>query len=905
MDDELYHVGTPHEGNVPHSGRYEWGSGDRAYQHPKDFVTIVESMKRKGLSEKEIRQSFGMTAEEYRNQKSLGKMQRRTEERAILQKLIDDGIDNTSERARILSEKVGRHVGESTVRLLENDQAVSKDERRRATADVLRKAVDEKTFVDIGFGVASSMGITDDRLKNAVTELKNEGYEVNTVKVPQANNPSQFTTLQVLCPKANEWPVEGKTTPQERWRYLKDHVDQVQLINEKFADPKGKTLLGIEKPKKLSSKRLEIIYGEEGAKKDGIIELRPGVKDLDLGNNHYAQVRINVDDTHYIKGVAVYNKNLPDGVDVRFNSNKKDTGNKLDALKAMKTVDGEKGSPIDWDNPFGSTIKKGGQKGVLNICSEEGDWQEWSKTLSSQFLSKQSTALAKQQLGLSKKEMEAEYKEIISLTNPTIKKALLEEFGDKCDTAAMHLKAAAMPGQSNSVILPVNSLKENEVYAPNYKNGTSVVLVRHPHGGTFEIPVLKVNNRNKEAQEVIGKASDAIGIHHKVAAQLSGADFDGDTVIVIPNDHRKVKATAALKELQDFDTKSYKLPPGGKVISEKYKQEQMGVISNLITDMTIQGAPPDHIIRAVKHSMVIIDAKKHELDYKQSAKDNGISELHRIYQGKSQGGASTIISRAKSPIKVPLRGQRKAIDSATGKRLYFTDEKHRYWVDKEGNTRERKTESRKMLETDDAFTLVSNAYGGKGTPMERIYAEYANSMKSLGNKARKESVSIKAPKKDPLAAKKYEKEVQSLTDKLVEAKAYRPKERQAQIYANHIFNAKYQDNPDMTEEQQSKVRRQALEMGRQRVGGKRITVTFTDKEWEAVQNNAISPTRLSDLVKYADSDHVKKLAMPKQTTALSTSEANLAKARLKAGYSYEEVARMFGVSRSTIQRLTN
>ena len=902
--DELYHVGIPHEGSTPHSGRYPYGSGKKKYQHPKDFLTIVESMKSKGLSEKEIRESFGMTAEDYRNQKSLGTMERREDARKILSELEDQGITNRSERARILTEKTGRHYGESTVRLLENDQAVSKDERRRATADVLRKAVEENKFIDIGLGVASSMGITDDRLKNAVKELQNEGYEVHTVKVQQANNPRQFTTVQVLCPKENDWPTKDAKTSSDRWKYLKDHTDEIHLVNEKFSDPKGKTLLGIEKPKPFPSKKLEIIYGEEGAKKDGIIELRPGVKDLDLGNNHYAQVRINVDNTHYIKGVAIYNKDLPDGVDIRFNSNKKDTGNKLDALKPMKTIDGEKGSPIDWDNPFGSNIKKGGQKGVLNICSEEGDWQEWSKTLSSQVLSKQSPKLAKEQLGLSRKEMEAEYKEIISLTNPVIKKTMLNEFGDKCDTAAMHLKASAMPGQSNALILPINSLKENEVYAPNYKNGTSVVLIRHPHGGTFEIPVLKVNNRNKEAKEIMGQSTDAIGIHHRVAAQLSGADFDGDTVIVIPNDHRKINATPALKELQGFDTKSYKLPPGGKVITEDYKQKQMGVISNLITDMTIQGAPSDHIIRAVKHSMVIIDAKKHELDYKQSAKDNGIAELHRLYQGKSQGGASTIISRAKSPIDVPLRSQRTVVDSSTGKKSYLTDEKHRFWTDKDtGETHERHTKSKKMLETDDAYTLVSTADGGKGKPIERIYAEYANSMKALGNKARMESLAIKSPRKDPIAAKKYESEVQSLTDKLVNAKAYRPKERQAQIYADHVYRAKLEDNPTMTDDQKAKVRRQALEMGRMRVGGKRETVTFTEKEWEAVQNNAISPTRLTDLVKFADSDHVKKLAMPKTTSALSPSQTSLAKSLIKAGHSYEEVAKRFGVSRSTIQRL--
>ena len=304
--------------------------------------------------------------------------------------------------------------------------------------------------------------------------------------------------------------------------------------------------------------------------------------------------------------------------------------------------------------------------------------------------------------------------------------------------------------------------------------------------------------------------------------------------------------------------------------------------------------------------MVVIDAEKHELDYKQSAKDNGIPELHKLYQGKATGGASTIISRAKSEERVQLRGQRTIVDPVTGKKTYLPDEKNRFWIDKEtGKVNERTTKSSKMMEVDDAYKLVSDAYGGKGTPMERIYADYANSMKALANKSRMQSLSIQPPRKDSVAASKYEKEVQSLTDKLVEAKAYRPKERQAQIYANHVYKAKLEDNPTMTDDQKTKVRRQALEMGRLRVGEKKPEIRFTDREWEAVQANAISPTRLKELVKYADSDHVKKLAMPKQTTALSVSQASLAKAKIKSGYSYEEVAKMFGVSKSTIQRLMN
>lgn len=57
-------------------------------------------------------------------------------------------------------------------------------------------------------------------------------------------------------------------------------------------------------------------------------------------------------------------------------------------------------------------------------------------------------------------------------------------------------------------------------------------MVRYPHGGTFEIPIIKDNNKQAEGKKVIGNtAKDAIGINSHVAERLSGADFDGDTVI--------------------------------------------------------------------------------------------------------------------------------------------------------------------------------------------------------------------------------------------------------------------------------------------------------------------------------------------------------------------------------------
>lgn len=328
-----------------------------------------------------------------------------------------------------------------------------------------------------------------------------EGYPVYGGRVDQITNPGKKTTLRVICPPGTE---HKEIYDFENINSLKDYVshDDGETFDPKFVYPKS-----------MDSKRLQIRYSEDGGElKDGVVEIRRGVDDLSLGESHYAQVRILVDGSHYIKGMAVYSDDLPDGVDVMFNTNKKKGTPKMDVLKPIKD---------DPDNPFGSLIKegvndpdnptsvKGGQSyyydkngkkqlSLINKRAEEGDWGEWADKLPSQFLSKQSRTLIKKQLNLAAADKQSEFDEICSLTNPTVKKALLKSFADDCDAAAVHLQAAALPRQKYQVILPLTSIKDNEVYAPNYKNGETVALVRYPHGGTFEIPVLTVNNKQAE-----------------------------------------------------------------------------------------------------------------------------------------------------------------------------------------------------------------------------------------------------------------------------------------------------------------------------------------------------------------------------------------------------------------------
>lgn len=927
MSDSLMHYGMPRR-----SGRYPYGSGETPYQHGGDFYSGYTKLKKEtGMSDSDIAKLYGMSEAELKKQVSIAfysdyrkfkkesgstyaqiadhyQMSQNELRKQVTLSRIDQQDDlynryeqlraegkSRSECAKILGVK-----NESTLRSMENKQAIENRNVTKATIELLRRNVDEQSYIDVGDGVASSLGITKNRLDTAVQGLKNEGYKVHNIHVQQVGNPYQYTTVSVLC------------KPGTTWKEVRNNTEKIGLINERFETPDGLTARGIRPPKSISGDRIQVVTADEGGKeKDGLIELRRGVEGLDMGNANYAQVRIAVDGTHYLKGVAVYADDLPKGIDIRFNSSK---STREDSFKEMKN---------DPNNPFGTSLKYDKeakvcvQKGYLNIVNEQGDWQEWSKTLSSQFLSKQPVRLAKEQLSFAKQERELEFKEIMSLTNPTIRKHELLEFAEKCDTAAIHLKAAAMPGQSNSLILPINSLKPTEVYAPNYKNGTEVVLIRHPHGGTFEIPMLKVNNRNEEARKVIGISNDAIGIHHSVAAQLSGADFDGDTVIVIPNNSKKIFTRHPFEELQNFDTKSYKLAdPDGvdarKVMSEKYKGKEMGVVSNLVTDMTIQDAPAEDVIKAVKYSMVVIDSPKHKLDYRRAKKDCEIELLKKRYQQHilddgtiKYGGASTLISRAKSEVRgIEKRKNRVDIDPETGKKIFYPSGET--YVTKSGEIKKRTgPPSTQMRETDDAFTLVSSANNGTGTTMERVYAQYANSMKAMANQARKAAVHIQEPSKNPEMSKKYSKEVESLNKKLVAAKAWSPKERNAQLFADHVYRCAKIENPNMTDDDKKKVKSQALITGRARLGRSKPKVDFTDREWEAIQNGAIAKTTLSELLKYADSDKIRERALPKQRVVMTPAKVNAANAKLKAGYSYKEVAQMLGVSVSTVQRAVN
>ena len=656
-----------HYGIKRRSGRYPWGSGDDPYQHTNgDFLSRVEELKKTGWKEtpENIKTTFGMTTSQYRIEKSICKSDRQMYQVETARRLAEKEGLGPTEIARKMGIK-----NESTVRSWLNPNYGLKMNEARETAEFLKKQVDEKGMIDIGAGVEIELGISKEKLNQAVYLLQKEGYLDYSGGVAQPTNKNQQTTQRVLCKPGTEH--------KDIYNY-----ENVKTITDYNSTDGGKTFDKVQYPRSLDSKRVNIRYAEDGGKeKDGVIEIRRGLDDLNLDGRRYAQVRILVDNDHYLKGMAVYSdgKDMPDGVDVIFNTNKTKDKSMNEVLKSIKD---------DPDNPFGALITAKGQsyyidpktgKKTLNYVNRtrnEGEWEDWKDAIPSQFLSKQSTKLAKQQLDLAKADKMDEFDDIMAIDNPTIRRHYLQEFADKCDKAAVTLQAAALPGQKYGVILPINSLKDTEVYAPRYENGTKLALIRYPHGGIFEIPILTVNNKNQEARKVIGTdSSDAVGITHKVAERLSGADFDGDTVMCIPTHDSRGRVKIASKDplpgLVDYDPKdvySGKLNDDGTYTNLRtghtYKimkntQNQMGRISNLITDMTLLGANDDEITRAVRHSMTVIDAEKHKLDWKQSEVDNDIPSLIKKYQAHDYddgyGGSATLISRAKGRADVPQR----------------------------------------------------------------------------------------------------------------------------------------------------------------------------------------------------------------------------------------------------------
>ena len=942
VDDDVYleHVGvSKRDGAKVGSGRYPYGSGDHPYQRLAGLYGEYRKLKKQGLSDSEIGEQHGMSSGDLRARLAYYQAIKNSRMVSDAVDYLDKGYSNLE-----IAKKLG--VSPTTVANYLKSASEVREAKIISTRNALKDKVDEVGWVEVGKGTENWMGVKRTMLDAACVTLYDEGYELySDLRVMQGGS-NNYSTMKVLA-------RPGMT----RGEVLADKGNPKATMADVISRDGGYTYDKKGPPVNISSDRIQIRYADDpisGKAMDGVIELRRGVPDLDLGKAHYAQVRIAVDDKYYAKGMAVYSDDLPDGVDIRVNSNKPRAKGIDGALKKQKHIHDDPNEPIDINNPFGTNTKeepylerasnfyidpKDGKKkqSALNFVNEEGGWATWEKSLPSQFLGKQDPKLAKEQLNIDATGREREFEQIRSLTNPVLRSQLLYDFAGNCDSAAVHLKGAALPRQATATIIPAVTLKENEIYAPGLHDGEEVCLVRFPHQGIFEIPRLTVNNKNQEAKKRISaRAKDAVCINPKVAEQLSGADFDGDTVLVLPTKKHDIKNRPYLEALKNVDIhEKYGMSDeeakkrGIKIWKKGSPQEgtEMGKISNLITDMTFQDAPDEHLARAVTHAMVIIDVAKHNLDYKRSEQDNGIAELKRIYQPKYDektgkmryGGAATLLSRSTKETKVygvksymhinpetgenehvpssdmvPVRKQR-GVDPVTGKKIYETVG----WKPVERN-------STMMMETKDAYKLTSGgSKDNPGTIIEDVYAEYANRMKALGNEARKAYLAAEheTPKKNPSAAKVYSAEVSSLMSKLNTAQKNAPLERRALALAQSTVELERQNAyGGMTKGEFSKRMDKEVKRAREILGAKRVPIDITDREWEAIQAGAVAKTNLKEIFKYTDSDRLRELALPKEQKGLSQTYINTAQGMLDRGYSLVEVADRFDVSVSTLSK---
>ena len=951
---DLFHSGVAHDENPPGrgSGRYPYGSGKNPGQHRRDFLSEYEKYHKQGMTDTEIAKILmGVkyikkdgtpvycTGTDLKLQRTITKKQVREDDIAEARRLLEECDGNVSE--------VGRRMGvnESTVRSWLDDEISANQRKYQGMADKLKQRIEESEIgaIDVSKYTELYAGCTEHTKKLALALLKEEGYMIINVPIPQADGKNNMK-IQVLARK----PGEGETE-KDVYREIMQNKYKIGSIAD-FSPDGGETWWSPEFPESISSSRIKVRYDDDpeisGSERDGVIQIRRGCADLDLQGSLYAQVRIAVDGTHYMKGMAMYadDSEFPPGVDIIYNSNKKskvpmidssavynpedDSWSGKEVLKRMKV--NPKTGEVDQDNPFGATIR--GPKEVdgkitaagqyhyvgddgkehlspINKLQDEGDWNTWSKSLASQMLSKQPSFMVEEQTQKTLVDRRKELDEIRSLTNPVLRKKLLADYADNLESQASELSVNGFPRQKFQVLLPIPSLKDNEIYAPNFRDGEEVALIRYPHGGTFEIPILTVNNRNAEAKNVMYNAKDAVGINKKNADHLSGADFDGDTAAVIPIKGLKIKHSNYLPQLDGFDPKAaYKLPDDAPQVENKTKQLEMGKVTNLITDMSLH---PDvtegDIANAVRHSMVVIDSEKHHLDYKKSEDDNHIIDLKYRYQGTTQtgqpAGASTIVSRAGSEIYIPLRKEvtntkimteSELRDYNAGKKVYRNtgekklelikdpskmteDELTRYNAGKKVFRESKDLKTTKVAQmdvVDDAFELVRD----KNNLVEVAYANYANGLKSTAYEARAESRRIQTEPVSKAAKQVYAPEVESLNAKIRQAQYNKPKERQALLIGNAIYDQKIADNPNLDAEHRARIRAQAMDKGRAIVGAKKPDIDFTDSEWDAIQAGAISTRSQELLFGLANQDKLKQRAMPKQKASLSSNDIALIKA---------------------------
>lgn len=82
------------------------------------------------------------------------------------------------------------------------------------------------------------------------------------------------------------------------------------------------------------------------------------------------------------------------------------------------------------------------------------------------------------------------------------------------------------------------------------------------------------------------------------------------------------------EKLKDFDPeKLYPLNETDEKLNDNILNIEKDMVLNLLVDMSLNSASEDEFLRAIRFSMCVIDAKKHNIDLRLAYKDQNINEL--------------------------------------------------------------------------------------------------------------------------------------------------------------------------------------------------------------------------------------------------------------------------------------
>lgn len=345
--DFLEHYGTPR-----HSGRYPWGSGKDPYQRNATFLKRVAELKREGLDEVAIAKYLGYeSTTKYRADISRASNEKRSADQAMAIRLHDKGYSNVA-----AAEKIG--ISETTYRNYLKGVENQRAQINKNICDSLKQQLEEKGCIDVGAGVEHQLGISGQRRRNCLQMLEDEGYVISKFSIPQMGTNTR-TNMMVLLPPGTPKDFIYKHYQEEGFIKMVDDI--------RFNPDTGQVEKAVKHdPINVDPDRVHVRYaddilpdGTHGIDRDGTIELRRGVDDLNMGNSLYAQVRIAVGGSHYLKGMAVYkdDDNFPPGVDIIYNVNKthEEAPTKFDAMK--KQIADETTGQINPAKPFDAAIR--------------------------------------------------------------------------------------------------------------------------------------------------------------------------------------------------------------------------------------------------------------------------------------------------------------------------------------------------------------------------------------------------------------------------------------------------------------------------------------------------------------------------------------------------------------------